>query len=297
MHALRARRGKCGLLWLAVSLAGTYEFPSARASDITLDVIGPHEYELPIDFNKPWDILVQYVNGNAAGSVYNTMGQRQARGGSHTWQGMSKWVHFWKFRGIPNVGFGWELIQVENYVLADGTNYGGLGPTISGPVVWFKPNRKSTFGMQAFMQTPSGTRDALSTNYWSVNLNLVFDYEWKNFSFDGDVGTVVGATLHETGRHSYTPGTTFYTNLRFSWKASKVAEPFFALDWQNAGGLYDHTAGNWVSDSSSREIALGVGMMFPLTRSLTFTTRYSHSVDGRNVPETNAWFGKIIYVF
>lgn len=290
--------GKYGLSALMLLFCGAVTLRSADAADITLDVIGPHEYELPIDFNKPWDIAVQYLNGNGAGSTYNGLGQRKATGGSHTWQGMSKWVHFWKFRNIPNVGFGWEIIQVENYKLANGTNYGGLGSTISGPVAWFKPNKKSTFGIQAFLQTPRGTRDALSPDYWSANLNLVFDYEWKHFSFGGDLGTVVATTrLHEKGQHSYTPGTSYYTNLRFSWKASKIAEPFFALDWQNSNGTYDHTAKHWMSDTSSREIALGVGMMFPLTKALTFTARYSHSVEGRNVPETNAWFGKMIYVW
>jgi len=38
---------------------------SAHASDIPLAIIGPHEYDLPVDF-KPFNVLVQYGDGNAA---------------------------------------------------------------------------------------------------------------------------------------------------------------------------------------------------------------------------------------
>ncbi|PYD62751.1 hypothetical protein CFR72_10820 [Gluconacetobacter entanii] len=269
---------------------------SARAADVTLGIIGPHEYDLPVDF-KPFNVLVQYGDGNAAGSSYNSDGQRHANGGSHTWAGMTKYVHFRSFAAIPHVGFAFELIQTESYSLANGTNYGGLGPTIVGPAAWFKPNRHSTFGIQTFMQTAVGTRDATSPNYWSNISSFIFDYEWKHFSFDGDAGTVAGAAKHQKGQHSYNPGVVFYTNLRFSWKATHLFEPFLALDCQNVKGTYDNTARQYLDDSNSREITLGAGVMFNISQHLSFTTRYSHSVDGRNVPESNAYYVKFVYLW
>ncbi|KON64407.1 hypothetical protein KOEU_21500 [Komagataeibacter europaeus] len=101
----------------------------AHAADVTLGIIGPHEYDLPVDF-KPFNVLVQYGDGNAAGNSYNSLGQRKPGGGSHTWSGMTKYVHFRSFDAIPHVGFAFELIQTESYNLADGTNYGGLIPTV-----------------------------------------------------------------------------------------------------------------------------------------------------------------------
>ena len=268
----------------------------ARAADVTLGIIGPHEYDLPVDF-KPFNVLVQYGDGNSAGNSYNSDGQRHPGGGSHTWSGMTKYVHFRSFDAIPHVGFAFELIQSESYTLANGTDFGGLGPTIVGPAAWFKPNRHSTFGIQTFMQTPLGTRDATSPNYWSNISSFIFDYEWKHFSFDGDAGTVAGGAKHQKGQHGYSPGVVFYTNLRFSWKATRLFEPFLALDWQNVKGTYDNTARQYLDDSNSREITLGLGAMFNISRHLSFTTRYSHSVDGRNIPESNAYYVKFVYLW
>lgn len=268
----------------------------AMAADVTLGIIGPHEYDLPVDF-KPFNVLVQYGDGNVAGNSYNGLGQRTPTGGSHTWSGMTKYVHFRSFDAIPHMGFAFELIQTESFTLANGKNYGGLGPTIVGPAAWFKPNAHSTFGFQTFMQTPDGTREALSPGYWSNISSFIFDYEWKHFSFDGDAGTVVGSTKHRKGEHSYSPGVVFYTNLRFSWKATRLLEPFFALDWQNVTGTYDQTLRRDIADSSSRETTLGVGMMFNIAPNVSFTTRYSHSVEGRRTPETNAYYIKFLYLW
>ena len=284
------------MLRLTIPSAVLFLVPKVYGADVTLGIIGPHEYDLPVDF-KPFNVLVQYGDGNAAGHSYNSLGQRKPTGGSHTWSGMTKYVHFRSFDAIPHVGFAFELIQAESYTLADGTNYGGLGPTIVGPAAWFKPNRHSTFGIQTFMQTAVGTRDATSPNYWSNISSFIFDYEWKYFSFDGDAGTVAGAAKHVKGGHTYSPGVVFYTNLRFSWKATHLFEPFFALDWQNVKGTYDRTAGQCLDDSNSREITLGAGAMFNISQHLSFTTRYSHSVDGRNVPESNAYYVKFVYLW
>nr|WP_228391899.1 transporter [Gluconobacter aidae] len=269
---------------------------AAHASDIPLAIIGPHEYDLPVDF-KPFNVLVQYGDGNAAGHSYDSLGNRQPKGGSHTWAGMTKYVHFRSFDAIPHVGFAFELIQTESFALSSGQNWGGLGTTIVGPAAWFKPNKHSTLGIQTFMETPSGTRDSTAMHYWANLSSIIFDYEWKHFSFDGDLGSVVSSTKHRKGEHSYSAGNVFYTNLRFSWKATKMVEPFFSLDWQNTGGMHDNTSNLWVANSSSRETALGVGAMFNLTPHFSITPRYSHSVEGRNTPETNAYYMKIVYLW
>ena len=281
---------------LIVSLSAMAAASSAQAADIPLAIIGPHEYDLPVDF-KPFNVLVQYGDGNAAGLRYNSLGQRKPEGGSHTWAGMTKYVHFRSFDAIPHVGFAFEVIQTESYTLANGTNFGGLGGTISGPAAWFKPNKNSTFGIQTFLQTPSGTRDALATHYWTNLSSLIFDYEWKHFSFDGDLGAIINMTKHVDGQHSYKPGTTFHSNLRFSWKAHRVVEPFLAFDWQNTAATRDRTVENWIDNSSSREVAMGLGAMFTLTKNISLTTRYSHSVEGRNTPETNAYYMKFVYLW
>ncbi|WP_408870825.1 transporter [Gluconacetobacter takamatsuzukensis] len=277
-----------------LSLAWTQ---SARSSDITFAVIGPHEYDLPVNFD-PFNVLVQYGDGNAAGNAYDGSGNRVPKDGSHTWTGLTKYVHFRSFDAIPNVGFAFELIQASSYVLANGQSYGGLGTTIPGFAAWFKPNAHSTFGFQTFMESPSGTRDALASHEWTNITSFLFDYEWKHFSFDGDLGATVTATSqHLRLQHSYTPGRSFFSNLRFGWKASPLMEPFFAFDWQNTGGIYDNTLSRYVADSNAREVALGTGIMFNLSKKSSLTLRYAHSVEGRNVPETNAYYVKFVYLW
>lgn len=296
MHLMKKAERLRSLLGFVMPCMALAYAPAAYAADITLGIIGPHEYDLPVDF-KPFNVLVQYGNGNAAGSTYNSSGQRMARGGSHTWSGLTKYVHFRTFEAIPHVGFAFEIIQGESYALANGTDYGGLGPTIVGPAAWFKPNAQSTFGIQTFMQTPVGTRDATSPNYWSNISSFIFDYEWKHVSFDGDLGSVVGSTKHMKGQHSYRPGNVFFANLRFSWKATPKIEPFMAFDWQNVAGTYDNTMRQSVSDTNSREVAMGPGIMFNISKKVSFTTRYSHSLEGRNTPETNAYYVKFVYLW
>lgn len=281
-----------GVVIMTVALFGKV----ANASDIALAIIGPHEYDLPVNF-KPFNVFVQYGNGNAAGMSYDSRGNRQPHGGSHTWSGMSKYVHFRTFDAIPNVGFAFEVIQTESYTLANGKNFGGLGATIVGPAAWFKPTKRSTFGIQTFMQTPSATRDALATNYWANISSFMFDYEWDHFSFDGDLGAVVSSTKHVKNQHSYKPGNVFFSNLRFGWKAMRALEPFFAFDWQNVGGLYDNTLKQSVRTTSSREVALGGGVMWTVNSHLSLTARYSHSVEGRNTPESNAYYLKLTYLW
>lgn len=269
----------------------------ARASDITFAVIGPHEYDLPVNFD-PFNVFVQYGDGNAAGNTYDGQGNRQPVGGSHTWTGLSKYVHFRSFKAIPNVGFAFEIIQASSFTLANGTNYGGLGTTIPGFAVWFKPNKHSTFGIQSFMESPSGTSDKVASHYWTNISSFIFDYEWNHFSFDGDLGATAPVTAkHLKGQDSYTAGVSFFSNLRFSWKATRLLEPFFAFDWSNANGIYDNTLNQYVSNSSSRETALGTGIMFNIRKDLSLTLRYSHSVDGRYVAETNAYYLKFVYLW
>ncbi|WP_237442491.1 transporter [Saccharibacter sp. 17.LH.SD] len=284
------------MVTMMAAISGSVFFCSAQASDISLAIIGPHEYDLPVDF-KPFNVFVQYGDGNAAGSVYDSHGARRGHGGSHTWAGSSKYVHFRSFDAIPHVGFAFEVIQSESYVLANGKNYGGLGGATIGPAAWIKPTKNSTFGIQTFMITPRGTRDTLSSNYWSNLSSFMFDYEWTHFSFDGDLGAVVASTKHVRNQHSYKPGNVFFTNLRFGWKATRSLEPFLAFDWQNVGGLYDNTLGHSVKDSNSREAALGVGAMWTLNKHISLTARYSHSVEGRNTPETDAYYVKFVYLW
>ncbi|MUG89629.1 transporter [Bombella sp. ESL0385] len=292
----RVSRPWLSVVWGVILLSTIMRVSCAKAADITFAVIGPHEYDLPVDF-KPFNVFVQYGDGNAATFHYDGQGARHSGQGAHTWSGMSKYVHFWTFKSIPKIGFAYEVIQTESYQLANGTNFGGLGPTISGPAVWFKPNAHSTFGIQTFMQTPSATRDRLNPNYWSNLSSFMFDYEWKHFGFDGDLGAVVASTLHNKGQHSYHPGTAFHSNLRFSWKASPHWEPFFGLDWQNNAGLRDNTLRHYVANTSSREVALGVGLMWNINSAWNITARYSHSVEGRNIAETNAYYLKLAYLF
>ncbi|MFT8777098.1 MAG: transporter [Gluconacetobacter liquefaciens] len=294
---LTIRRLKKNVSAGAICLLALGSVRSVHASDITFAVIGPHEYDLPVNFD-PFNVLVQYGDGNAAGHSYDSSGARVPAGGSHTWTGLTKYVHFRSFEAIPNVGFAFELIQASSYVLANGQSYGGLGTTIPGFAAWFKPNARSTFGFQTFMESPSATRDALASHNWTNITSFLFDYEWEHFSFDGDLGATVAATsTHLRQQHSYTTGQSFFSNLRFGWKASAAMEPFFAFDWQNTGGLYDNTFNQYVQNSSTREVALGTGIMFNLSKKSSLTLRYAHSVEGRNVPETNAYYVKFVYLW
>jgi hypothetical protein len=269
---------------------------NAIASDITFAVIGPQEYNLPVNFKDPFNVFVQYGEFNStnrawspSGGLYNT------NVNTNLFVGLSKYVRFWTFDSIPNVGFAYEVIVPEVMITGGGSAVKGIGDPLTGPAVWIKPTKDTTLGLQSFVQLPIGETQ-VSNHYWANYSSIFFDWETPLMGFTGNAGAVFRSIQSAPGVAHIDEGTTLHANLRLSWKATKLWEPFVAFDWQTTGSS-NFAYGGGVAALASQETALGAGVMAHFSDVASLTLRYSRGVEGYNTGLTNAGYLKFAYVW
>lgn len=259
------------------------------AAQITFDVIGPHEYDLPVDFD-PFNVFVQYGMVQEDDRFFNRHGDRVDGSGAQRIVGMSKYVRFWSPESNRNIGVAWEVIvpevAIRNRSLADGDRHvSGIGDPLTGFAIWYKPAANATLGFQSFLQIPVGT-DRVSDTNWK-NLSSFF-WDWRigeKFGWTGDAG-IVYQTRRDDGTR---PGMVWHTNNRLGWRATKRLEPFLAID---AEYLESRDGA-----PSAHVVDAGPGLMFHTFDNQSITLRYSTSVDGRNHSVNDSFNIKYAYVW
>lgn len=265
-------------------------FASMSQAQTTFDVIGPHEYELPVNF-KPFNVFVQYAYVQRNDKTYDSDGSRTEGNDSTVIVGLSKYVRFWTPESNPNIGLAWEVIVPEigirNRRAADPSSrqLGGIGDPLTGFAIWYKPTQSSTLGFQSFVQIPVGDSDVSDTN-WKNLSSLLWDVRVTEvLGWTADAGFVFQGSRTD-GSH---PGTTFHTNHRLGYRTSRLLEPFVALD-------YERTAkrGNLLE---SYALDAGLGLMFHTFDNQSITLRYSTSLDGKNHSANNSANLKYAYVW
>lgn len=261
----------------------------ARAQ-IVFDVIGPHEYDLPVNFD-PFNVFVQYGYVQNDSQRWDANGDLVNGSGAQRIVGLSKYVHFWTPDLNRNIGLAWEVIQPEisirdrDAVDPENRRRSGFGDTFTGFAAWFKPTPESTFGIQSFVQIPWGDK-SVSDNNWK-NLTsllwytpLIWELDWT-----GDAGFM----WQSPNLDGIKPGTTFYTNNRFGWRINPWLEPFIALDYEHTDA-YDLVPESWVVDG-------GLGLMVFTYKGQSITARYSTSFKGQNHSDNNSWNLKYVYTW
>ncbi|MFC4311944.1 transporter [Steroidobacter flavus] len=269
-----------------VSLLGVGAHAQAQT---TFDVIGPREYELPVDF-EPFNVFVQYATVQDNARAYNDDGDRVAGSGSKATTGMSKYVRFWSPESNRNIGVAWEVIvptvAIRDRSAPEGDRHiSGIGDTLTGFAIWYRPRSHITLGFQSFLQIPIGTERVSDTNW--KNLSSLF-WDWRlgdKFGWTGDAGFV----WQGERTSGVQPGLTWHSNHRFAYRATKRLEPFIALD-------NEHTRANdglpeaWALDG-------GVGLMIHTFDNQSISLRYSTSLDGRNHSVNDSFNLKYAYVW
>ncbi|MDI9847463.1 transporter [Rhodoblastus sp. 17X3] len=268
---------------------------NAIASDITFAVIGPQEYNLPVNFKDPFNVFVQYGEFNSTNQAWSPSGGLYKTPNTDLFVGLSKYVRFWTFDSIPNVGFAYEVIVPEVMVTGPFDAVKGIGDPLTGPAVWFKPTKDTTLGLQSFVQIPIGQTE-VSNHYWANYSSIFFDWQSPLLAFTGNAGAVFRSIQSAPGSLRVNEGTTLHTNLRLSWKATTFWEPFVAFDWQTTGGA-NYAYGGGVAALANQETALGAGVMAHFSPVASLTLRYSRGVEGYNTGLTNAGYLKFAYVW
>jgi hypothetical protein len=277
-HRLRAS------MILSALFLGT--LPGLVQAQTTFDVIGPHEYDLPVDF-EPFNVFVQYAYYQRNNKTFDTDGDRVDGPDTTALVGLSKYVRFWSPESNRKIGLAWEVIVPEISVRDDkaNTQSSGLGDPMTGFAIWYKPAPNATLGFQSFLQIPAGSSDVSDTNW--KNLSSVF-WDWRfsgQFNWTGDAGFVFQSERNDDTE----PGTTFHTNHRFSHRSTELLEPFVALDYERRNGTSTVKGGHVVD--------AGLGVMLHTFDNQSISLRYSRSISGENHAANNSFNLKYAYVW
>ena len=271
---------------------------AAFAENVTFAVIGPHEYELPVNF-KDFDAFVQYGFANASNQTYTPGGNLVRMPNQNLNVGLTKVVRFITFDSLPNVGFAPEAIIPEIQTNSGASsNVYGIGDPIFGGAVWIKPNKDSTFGFQTFIVPPIGSKQ-FTNNYYSNISTILYDYQFKTWDVTGNTGGVFRGDQRTPGADRQSMGTMFFTNLRFGYKLNQPSipfEPFLAVDYEFTTGSKNAVTGVANLNSNTADLALGAGGVFTISDRYSLALRYSRSVYGLNEPPTNAVYVKFVSI-
>lgn len=284
------KKGVCFVLAALMLVLFGGEVTKANASDIGLAVIGPHEYALPVNYES-FNVFVQYAFWNDNSEGNGTV----ADSDSDTFVGLTKYVRFFTLDALPNIGIAYEVIQPAVHVVDNDANDSttGIGDTITGPAVWFKPSENSTIGLQSFVQVPIGD-DELSNHAWRSLTSLFFDWQIDKLNLDGNAGFIASTNYKKDGVEKEI-GTTYHANLRVGYRVSQMFEPFAAWDYNTTDSGKNKTTGDTIA--SSDEMALGAGLMVHFSPTISMTARYTRAVDARNVTKTDGVYFKFAYVW
>jgi len=288
MFGKSMKRGMVFVLAVTMLVLCGGEVTKAKASDVALAVIGPHEYALPVNYES-FNVFVQYAFWNDNRKGDGTVPDSD----TDTWVGLSKYVRFFTLDALPDIGIAYEVIQPEVAVTGVDAGISGMGDTITGPAIWFKPSENSTLGFQTFLQVPIGD-DELS-NHAFRNLSSFFgDWQIGDLNIDGNVGAIFSSDYEHAGVKKDI-GTIYHANLRLGYRTSQMFEPFLAVDYNTGESGKNETTGETIP--SFDETALGGGLMIHFSPTISWTARYSRAVDARNVTETDAVYFKFAYVW
>lgn len=283
MHTQKNTPLKTGLL-STIAAIGVWAAPVQAAT--TFDVIGPHEYELPVDF-KPFNVFVQYAYIQNDDKKYDINGDRVKGPGSTTTVGLSKYVRFWTPEWNPKIGLAYEVIVPEIGVrdTSAKTNTSGIGDPLTGFAIWYKPTEQSTLGFQSFLQIPVGN-STVSDNNWKNLSSFLWDVRLTDrLGWTGDAGVVFQGSKTDGSK----PGDLYHTNHRLGYRVNGLIEPFVALDYEQS-----------VKSSTvlaSKALDAGAGIVFHTFDNQSITLRYSKSISGENHIANNSLNFKYAYVW
>ncbi|MDP3325908.1 transporter [Hydrogenophaga sp.] len=258
-------------------------------AQVTFDVIGPHEYDLPVGMKKPVDIFVQYFETQRTDKMYNNNGDKVNVPKTNLTIGLTKYVRLFSLESYPEIGLAWEAIVPEIGVRNNtaGISAGGLGDPLVGPVIWYKPTPNSTLGVLALVTVPIGDSAVGGGDQWTYHpFSPFWHVNMGKFAYTGMVGF---QTFGHSSRQNGKQGDILYTNHRLGYRVNDWFEPLVTLDYekQKSSAL----------TLSSNEMTVGLGAMFHYWGNQSLTLNYSKGVDGKNHSVNDSFHAKYVFVF
>lgn len=262
----------------------------AAAAGIPSAVIAPHEYDLPLNFT-PIGEFVTYGSINSNERAYASTGDNVKGPDGVSYSALPKFAY------LAPLGrhLGYELEALVPLLQTSGPDPQslGVGDPIFAPVLWFKPTGSTTLGADLLIQ-PAWGEAQYSAHNLVLTPTLFYDANWRGINLDGDVGLSLPGDHNHEVNGILNPADTVFANLRLAYRVTPGWEPYFSADWQYTGHGRDG-ADQQVVVSSSRELALGAGLMWQPMPATSLAVSYSHSVAGANIVQTNALYFRYVH--
>lgn len=287
---------------LAALLCAAFD---ASAGGIPFAGNRPQSFQFSSAFTDPYDSFGQYVQANDDSRAFNSAGQKVDGSGGQTYVGLSSRLHYFKLDSVPDWGFVASVTVPEVRVQGKQMSASGIGDPLIGALAWTNPTPSTTVGLQAYVQAPIGS-SSITSDTWSFWPSVFVDQWIGNVNVDLLVGGILRGTTHKNGIADIEQGNTGHANLRVGYSLSPPADPFaipyVALDFQKTGQA-SAAGGATIAGSDSREMALGLGVLFQLKPGSShiwqsqktydqLSFHYSRGVNGKNTSVTNGLFGQ-----
>lgn len=263
---------------------------------IPYSVIGTNEYNLPVGFDKPINLLLSYNAWSNINQAYDA-DRDEVSAGYDLFASVNKFARLFTIDGIDNWGFLWEgVLSFGSFTTEDGANYSGLLDPQTGVVAWTKPVPNWTTCFEYWLHLPFGD-DALSqgavshTVTWMNNVQL-FD---GKVVIDMDLGYKMRGDGRLGGTTKVDWGDSLFTNWVITYMHNAWFNPSVHFDYETAGeSKFKSDAGG---DYSYDNMQVGIGNSMKLTNRLLFDVWYTRGIDGRNAPKSNNLMTRFIWSF
>jgi len=279
----RRRSGYFVRLLLFVLLTASF----LAQAQVTFDVIGPREYEMPVGLEQPVNTFVEYASYQDNQRIFNRNADRTRIGasGSRAFVGQSKYVRFWSPANSPDIGQAMVVIvpavSIRNSraINLNDRHNSGIADPILGYVLYKAFTENLILGVQTYLQIPVGTDEVSDTNWKNLSSGF-WNWQVGDFAWSGDLGFVWQSRRDDNIR----PGMSLHGNHRFSWRLNPRLEPFLALD-------HEHSRA-YPGRRSARVLDGGVGLAVNTYDNQAIAFRYSQSLRGRDHSVADAFHVK-----
>ncbi len=268
---------------------------AATEGIIPYSVIGTNEYNLPVGFDEPINLLLSYNVWTNTNQNWGPDGKKVSSG-YDLFASVNKFARLFTIDGIDNWGFLWEgVLSLGSLTTEAGDNATGLLDPQTGVVAWTKPVPNWTTCFEYWMYLPFGddslTSGALSHAVTWMNNVQLFD---GKIVVDMDLGYKIRGDARAGGVKSE-QGNSLFTNWVVTYMHNPYFNPSIHFDYEASGSGKNKNTGATIASGENMQV--GIGNSMKLTDRLLFDIWYSYGIDGRNSPVTNNVYTRFIWSF
>jgi hypothetical protein len=257
---------------------------------IPYSVIGTNEYNLPVGFKEPINLLLSY---NVWSNVNDYHGPEGAD--YDILVSVNKFARLFTIDGLITGDFcGKAFSGMPEYLgTEDGDNINGMIDPQTGMVAWTKPIPSWTLCFEYWLHLPWGSSD-LSDSAFVSDFAWMNNHQWGCFVLDWDIGYRLRGDQRKGGQRNKL-GDSLFANAVLTYKVSPRINPALHVDYETAGSGRNKDTNETIASYDRLQVGLGNSMK--VSDKLTFDIWYSRGIDGRNVAKTNALYTRFIWAF